>query len=1537
MKRSTIINSIIVCLLAFGVLARGGGFLISTASAATTPPQYFQPASGADYRIQNQFSGMVLTAYIGDLYANHWSNDDEIRTWNIIPTGTPGVYYLKVKKGIPWAYVDNGDVKAGAALPASGNDDYYKWEIKRTPLADGRDLGFYSIKNVGSGLYLTFDIDLNKPDLRAENAPINVKPWVGGKTQLWNFYHEVRSALETLSVPQGGWDVNAINKAAVLSRGSVSYSPITCSVSGPQSLSVDAVYWGQYWNGKHFYTVNLNNLTAIGDYTLSCDGKTATFRIDNNIYTNPYRFNGTGRFDITELFDNDYGFVGHWAHLPSWWNKGVDSLPTFMNNGRKELGWRDDICNASGTGQKWAYFSPSIPYTTQMAQNALSGGWDMTDQNWHEWALDGDVLKDLVLFYDEATEPALKNELLEEIAYGAQGILNNQEADGKWRQGVVEGSYWLGTMSKLGGGLAAAARALASSNPTLAAQAENGAELAWSYIYPRRMSRELWSISHEGLYPNGVLMCGWPQSHRHGYGDALLEFAVELYHLNGNSQAKSLIDDIVNRGKINEFVGQLQHASGDRFPGETLDIPVPGAGANYNYKSLRGILALVKYYDDATATQKSRIMDMLRTYYRYEIYDFNNGNKRLNGPVGMFEGNFYGTTAVGGGQWAMPERMLLSGLMYDRFGPEFGRGVLVSERAFDYWTGVNPYASSLILGVGNEFQVAGWSSYFALGRHVGLLPERGTSALYSSPVFVNGYMSRETTAAGGVKMWLGLYLLQRNAASMPKVELFTGSNYSGDKIPLVTGQYLLRHLKAYGLDANKLSSLKVPAGFTVELFDGDNYQGASTTITSDTANLGSMDNRVESIKITYTAPATPPSDPEIVVEGNNQSITDGDTTPSTADGTDFGTVNTSSNHDQVFTIRNTGGNPLSIQSVSVTGSGFSVQAQPASSVAANGTTTFTIRFSASTAGTYTGTVSFGNGDTDENPFNFAITATAADVVTPPSGTNLALNQPASQSSTAYGGSPNRAVDGNTDGYWGSSSVTHTNSEYRPWWEVDLGASQNIASIKLFNRTDCCWDRLSDFYVFVSDTPFGANTDLNAMSSAANWSTHHNGGLSGNSLELNVNASGRYVRVQLAGTNVLNLAEVEVISGGNGNGSGSGGSGGSGSGGSGSGGSGSGGSGSGGSGSGGSGSGVNLALNQPANQSSIAYGGSPSRAVDGNTDGYWGSGSVTHTNSEYRPWWEVDLGASQNIASIKLFNRTDCCWDRLSDFYVFVSDTPFGANTDLNAMSSAANWSTHHSGGLSGNSLELNVNASGRYVRVQLAGTNVLNLAEVEVISGGNGNGGSGSGGSGSGGSGSGGSGSGGSGSGGSGSGGSGSGGSGSQNPVTLGNNAASDGTFVDGYKSNLVVDEASTYTNNSGSTQQVNIDTFNFYARRVADPVTPFVVKVNGDNDFTVLAVGTTRTNYSQGANSFAFADGGASITLNPGESIAVGFLDAYADGTGSGNQSVIPFDGGNQIWYTGGPGGTSGSVSVGAAPTHGPLVYSLYRTYHFNIVIDPQ
>ncbi len=53
-------------------------------------------------------------------------------------------------------------------------------------------------------------------------------------------------------------------------------------------------------------------------------------------------------------------------------------------------------------------------------------------------------------------------------------------------------------------------------------------------------------------------------------------------------------------------------------------------------------------------------------------------------------------------------------------------------------------------------------------------------------------------------------------------------------------------------------------------------------------------------------------------------------------------------------------------------------------------------------------------------------------------------------------------------------------------------------------------------------------------------------------------------------------------------------------------------------------------------------------MDGNTDGNHANGSVTHTNAESQPWWQVDLGSSTPIQVVELWNRTDCCGSRLSD-------------------------------------------------------------------------------------------------------------------------------------------------------------------------------------------------------------------------------------------------------------------------------------------------
>jgi hypothetical protein len=173
--------------------------------------------------------------------------------------------------------------------------------------------------------------------------------------------------------------------------------------------------------------------------------------------------------------------------------------------------------------------------------------------------------------------------------------------------------------------------------------------------------------------------------------------------------------------------------------------------------------------------------------------------------------------------------------------------------------------------------------------------------------------------------------------------------------------------------------------------------------------------------------------------------------------------------------------------------------------------------------------------------------------------------------------------------------------------------------------------------------------------------------------------------------------------------------------------------------------------------------------------------------------------------------------------------------------------------------------------------------------------------------------------------------------LTMGNDPAAGGT-VDGWSAILVVNKNDTHTNTSGVAQTITLTEFNFNAGAARGRVTPFVVKVNGDNDFTVVAIGRTRvaaTDYPvAGVHSFAFADAAPVIVLNAGETMAPGFTDANPDGTGNG-ASVVPFgDGGDAIWLTGGGVATdAGRVSLGAAPVAGTSTYTtLTRQYAFNI-----
>ncbi|MCH6255977.1 carbohydrate-binding protein [Puniceicoccaceae bacterium K14] len=131
--------------------------------------------------------------------------------------------------------------------------------------------------------------------------------------------------------------------------------------------------------------------------------------------------------------------------------------------------------------------------------------------------------------------------------------------------------------------------------------------------------------------------------------------------------------------------------------------------------------------------------------------------------------------------------------------------------------------------------------------------------------------------------------------------------------------------------------------------------------------------------------------------------------------------------------------------------------------------------------------------------------------------------------------------------------------------------------------------------------------------------------------------------------------------------------------------------------------VNFALSGTATQSSLDHEGVPERAIDGNTSGVWGDGSVTHTASEEFPWWEVDLGETKDIGEVVLYPRTNCCPQRWTYFTVSVLD-----ENQNEVFSKSYTEQISDPQGIVTN------RAIGRYVRVQLDETNPLSIAELEV-------------------------------------------------------------------------------------------------------------------------------------------------------------------------------------------------------------------------------
>jgi len=143
--------------------------------------------------------------------------------------------------------------------------------------------------------------------------------------------------------------------------------------------------------------------------------------------------------------------------------------------------------------------------------------------------------------------------------------------------------------------------------------------------------------------------------------------------------------------------------------------------------------------------------------------------------------------------------------------------------------------------------------------------------------------------------------------------------------------------------------------------------------------------------------------------------------------------------------------------------------------------------------------------------------------------NVAVGKTSSQS-TVYPLPNSEAAnvnDGDINGDFWAGSVNHTLNDVNAWWEVDLGASYDIDEINVYNRTDDNIPRLTNYHVFVSDVPF-TSTSLAPTLAQSGVTDYPNAGTAGRPTTAVVGRTGRYVRLQLDGTNYLHLAELEVI-------------------------------------------------------------------------------------------------------------------------------------------------------------------------------------------------------------------------------------------------------------------------------------------------------------------------------------------------------------------------------------------------------------------------
>ncbi|KAG2493532.1 hypothetical protein HYH03_008346 [Edaphochlamys debaryana] len=242
--------------------------------------------------------------------------------------------------------------------------------------------------------------------------------------------------------------------------------------------------------------------------------------------------------------------------------------------------------------------------------------------------------------------------------------------------------------------------------------------------------------------------------------------------------------------------------------------------------------------------------------------------------------------------------------------------------------------------------------------------------------------------------------------------------------------------------------------------------------------------------------------------------------------------------------------------------------------------------------------------------------------------------------------PDKAVDG---GVVGMSTLFHSHgpnstagfTEPNPWLAVDLGGPYDIQRVKIYNRKteyNCCGDRLGYAEVRIGWQPITQASDApHIIDNELVWKMTTIGTI-GALYDIPVVPvrRGRITTLQNFrpvggdGTQILNIEEIEVYGWPSPDGLAPA---------------------------------PDVALGKPAYASSVYSTNWPAQAFDGNLADLFHSLDSSNGFSEPNPWLAVDLGAPLDVQRVKLYNRRDCCGDRLAFAEVRIGSQPITRRED----------------------------------------------------------------------------------------------------------------------------------------------------------------------------------------------------------------------------------------------------------------------------------